>query len=147
MADNANLVRSLMEAWNRRDFDYIADRATPDTILIDAGSGETFKGPEGGRKYNTMWADGFPDGRITIDRVVEAGDDLVIAEYTGNGTHTGTLSGNRGTIPPTGRSVTLHFCDVYEIKDGKVRKQTTYGDSGALMAQLGLMATQPSTTA
>lgn len=146
MADNANLVRSLFEAWNRRDFDYIAERATTDTVLTDAGSGETWQGPEGGRRYNTMWADAFPDGKITVDRVVEAGDDIVVAEYTGHGTHTGTLSGSRGTIPATGREATLHFCDVYEIKDGKVRRQTTYGDSGALMVQLGLMAATPSTT-
>lgn len=145
MGDNAELVRSLMEAWNSRDFDYIAERTPADAVIIDAGSGETFRGPEGGRRYNEMWANAFPDGRITVDRVIEAGD-LVVVEYTGRGTHTGPLETSMGSVPATGRSVTLHFCDVNEVRDGKVHKQTTYGDSGALMAQLGLISTQPSTT-
>ena len=142
MADNANFVRSLLEAWNRRDFDYIGERAADDSVITDAGSGETWRGIEGARQYNTMWADAFPDGKITVDRILEAGGTVVV-EYTGRGTHTAPLVTSRGTIPATGRSVTLHFCDIYDIKDGKIQKQHTYGDSGALMAQLGLTAAQP----
>jgi steroid delta-isomerase-like uncharacterized protein len=144
MADNANLIRSLIEAWNKRDFDYIRECTAPDSVLTDAGSGETWRGPDGGHRYNTMWANAFPDGKITIDRVIPAGD-LVVVEYTGQGTHTGPMVTSQGTIPATGRSAKLHFCDVYEVKDGKVQKQTTYGDSGALMVQLGLTAGQPTT--
>lgn len=141
MADNADFVRSLLEAWNRRDFDYIGERTAEESVITDAGSGETWRGTEGVRQYNTMWADAFPDGKITIDRMVESGDAVVV-EYTGRGTHTAPLVTSRGTIPATGRSATLHFCDVYDIKDGRVQKQNTYGDSGALMVQLGLTAPQ-----
>jgi steroid delta-isomerase-like uncharacterized protein len=142
MADNANFVRSLLEAWNRRDFDYIGEHTAADSVTTAAGSGETWRGLAGVREYNSMWADAFPDGKITVDRIMEAGD-TVIVEYTGRGTHTAPLVTSRGTSPATGRSATLHFCDVYDIKDGKVQKQNTYGDSGALMAQLGLTAAQP----
>lgn len=145
MAENAELVRSLMEAFNRRDFDYVRDRVAPDSVLTDAGSGQTWRGPDEGLRYNTMWTDAFPDGKVTLDRIIESGD-LVVVEYTGQGTHTGPFVTPGGTIPATGRAAKLHFCDVYEIKDGKVQKQTTYGDSGALMTQLGLTAGQPAAT-
>jgi steroid delta-isomerase-like uncharacterized protein len=145
MAENADLVRSTIEAWNRRDFDYIAECTAPDGVLTDAGSGETWQGPEGGRRYNKMWADAFPDGQITIERIVESGD-VVVIQYTGRGTHTGPLVTSMGTVPATGRAVTLRFCDVHEVRNGKVQRQTTYGDSGSLMAQLGLTGAPTSTT-
>jgi steroid delta-isomerase-like uncharacterized protein len=142
MAENAELINGLMEAFNRRDFEYIRERTGPDSVLTDVGSGETWRGPDEGQRYTTMWAEAFPDGKITVDRIIEAGDTVVV-EYTGNGTHTGDMVTSRGTIPATGKKVTLHFCDIYDLKDGKVLSQRTYGDSGALMAQLGLTTAQP----
>ena len=141
MASNAQLARRVHEAWNERNFDEIAEATAPDARLTIVGSGDTFEGPEGTRAYNKMWADGFPDGSVSIDRVIESGDHVVV-EFTGRGTHTGTLATSMGEIPATGRSVTLQLCDVMEFKNGKVQSQRTYFDTGSLMAQLGLAAQQ-----
>ena len=141
MASNAQLARRLHEAWNDRDFDEIAEATAPDATLMIVGSGDTFEGPDGTHAYNRMWADGFPDGQVTVDRVIESGDHVVV-EFTGRGTHTGTLKTGMGEIPATGRSVTLQLCDVMEFKNGKVQSQRTYFDTGSLMAQLGLAAQQ-----
>jgi len=141
MADNADLARRLHEAWNERNFDEIAEATAPDSTITLVGSGDTFEGADGSRAYNTMWADGFPDGKVTIDRVIASGDHVVV-EFTGRGTHTGTLVTSMGEIPATGRSLTLQLCDVMEFKGGKVQSQRTYFDSGSMMAQLGLGAEQ-----
>jgi steroid delta-isomerase-like uncharacterized protein len=141
MADNADLARRLHEAWNERSFDEMAEASAPDAKITIVGSGDTFEGAEGSRAYNTMWADAFPDGKVTVDRVIASGD-YVVVEFTGRGTHTGTLVTSMGDIPPTGRSLTLQLCDVMEFKDGKVQSQTTYFDSGSMMAQLGITAEQ-----
>ena len=140
-ADNAALARWMHEAWNERDFDAMADATAPDSVITIVGSGDTFEGVEGARAFSRMWADGFPDGTVTVDRVIESGD-LVVVEYTGRGTHTGTLVTGMGEIPATGRSLTLQLCDVMEFRDGKVLSQKTYFDSGSMMAQLGLGAEQ-----
>lgn len=141
MADNANLARRMHEAFNERNFDEIAEATAPDATLTIVGPGDTFEGVEGSRAYNTMWVDGFPDGKVTVDRVIESGD-YVVVEFTGHGTHTGTLATSMGEIPATGRSVTLQFCDVIEFKNGKLQSQKTYFDTGSMMAQLGLTAEQ-----
>ena len=141
MADNAELARRLHEAWNERSFDEIAEAVAPDSTITIVGSGDTFEGVEGARTYNTMWSDAFPDGEVTVDRVIASGD-WVVVEFTGRGTHTGTLVTSMGEIPATGRSLTLQLCDVMEFKDGKVRSQKTYFDSGSMMAQLGITAEQ-----
>ena len=141
MADNADLALRLHEAWNERNFDEMAEATSPDATITIVGSGDTFEGIEGSRAYNTMWADGFPDGTVTVDRVIASGDYAVV-ELTGRGTHTGTLVTSMGDIPATGRSMTLQLCDVMEFKDGKVQSQKTYFDTGSMMAQLGLTADQ-----
>lgn len=144
MADNISTLRRLYEAWNERNFDEIAGYVAPDAHLVLVGSGDSFTGPEGARAYNESWAAGFPDGRITVDRIVSDGD-TVVAEFTGKGTHTGTMVTPTGEIPATGRSVTLKFCDVTEFRDGKILKQRSYFDSGSMMAQLGLTSEQQTT--
>ena len=141
MADNADLARRLHDAWNERNFDEMAAAMAPDGAIVIVGSGDTFEGTEGSRAFSTMWADGFPDGKVTVDRVIESGDHVVV-EYTGRGTHTGTLVTSMGEIPATGRSMTLQLCDVMEFKDGKVQSQKTYFDTGSMMAQLGISAEQ-----
>jgi steroid delta-isomerase-like uncharacterized protein len=141
MADNADLARRMHEAWNERNFDAIAEATAPDATLTIVGSGDTFEGIEGSRAYNELWANGFPDGRLTVDRVIESGDHVVV-EFTGRGTHTGPLATSMGEIGATGRSLTLQFCDVAEFKNGKMQSQRTYFDSGSMMAQLGLLAEQ-----
>ena len=137
MADNVSLARTLYEAFNERDFDKQADYMTPDSTITIVGSGDTYQGPGGARKYNMMWAEAFPDGKITIDNIVAAGG-FVVVEFTGRGTHTGTLAGPAGSIPATGRAVTLKLCDVLEISQGMVTSQRTYFDTASLMSQLGV---------
>ncbi|WNZ11678.1 ester cyclase [Streptomyces sp. 11x1] len=41
-------------------------------------------------------------------------------------------------MPATGRHVTVHACDVYEVKDNKIKEGRAYLDTGAIMSQLGL---------
>ena len=144
MADNATLVRSLYDGWNARDFDALADLMALDGTITFMGSGEVLTGPEGSRTYNEMWANAFPDGRITIDTLMADGDRVVV-EYTGRGTHTGALVTSMGEIPPTGKAVTLKLCDVVEVSDGLVTAQRSYLDTGSMMAQLGLTSEQSAT--
>ena len=145
MADNVELIRSLYDAWNRRDFDTQVAASAPDGQMQVVGTGEVFEGPEGARRYNENWANGFPDGQVTVDNIVADGDRVVV-EFTGRGTHTGTLETSMGAIAPTGRSMTLKLCDVFELSGGKVVRQRSYFDTGSIMAQLGLMGEQAAST-
>jgi predicted ester cyclase len=145
MADNAEIARQFYEAWNNRDFDFGPEHSTPDSTITMVGSGQVFHGAEGGRQFGEGWAEAFPDGRVTVDNLIAQGS-CVVVEYTGRGTHTGTLRTPAGDIPATGRSVTLQFLDVLEFDGDKVRAQRTYTDTGSMMAQLGITAAAPATT-
>ena len=141
MSRNVAFILSLYDAWNARDFDTVADAMAPDGIIIIAGTGDVFEGPKGSRTYSETWANGFPDSQVVIDNIFGAGDQVVV-EFTGRGTHTGTLETSMGAVPPTGHSVTIKMCDVVHLHEGKITRQQSYFDTGSLMAQLGLLPEQ-----
>jgi steroid delta-isomerase-like uncharacterized protein len=134
--DNARIARSVHDAWNAREFDRLADLMAPDGEILLVGSGTSFRGADGAREFARMWADGFPDGQVQIKKAFAEGENVTV-EYTGRGTHTGTLNSPAGELPATGRSVTLELCDVFEIRDGKIRSLRSYFDSASLLTQLG----------
>jgi steroid delta-isomerase-like uncharacterized protein len=136
--DNVDIARKFYEYWNAREFDGLAELVAEDGEIVLVGSDTRFRGPNGSLEFSRMWADGFPDGKVKIDRTVASGDTVVL-EFTGTGTHTGTLRGPAGEIPATGRSVTLQLCDVHDIRDGKIQRVGSYFDSASLLQQLGVM--------
>ena len=144
--DNAATARRFPEAWNERDFDAMAMLLADDGEIVVVGSDRRFVGADGVREFPHTWADAFPDGRVEVTNVIDGGDQVVV-EYTGRGSHTGTLVSAAGEIPPTGRSVELKLCDVVEFRDGKATRIRSYFDSASLMAQLGLMPEPAGATA
>ena len=136
--DNVDIARKLYEHWNAREFDRVAELVAADGEIVLVGSDTRFRGPDGSLEFSRMWADGFPDGRVSIDRTVAHGN-LVVLQFTGRGTQTGTLRSPGGDIAPTGRSVTLQLCDVHELRNGKIRSVQSYLDSASLLQQLGVL--------
>jgi steroid delta-isomerase-like uncharacterized protein len=98
------------------------------------GDGQEQRGAEAGLAVARMFAAGFPDGRISIVSIKEAGD-TVFVEFIGRGTHEGDLMG----IAPTGKSIQLPVCNVFEVRDGKIYREREYMDMATLMIQLGVM--------
>jgi ketosteroid isomerase-like protein len=137
--DNDGTAREFYDAWNARDFDRVAGLVAQDGEIVLVGSEARFSGPEGARQWSLSWAGGFPDGEVMIDRVLSAGDQVVV-QFTGRGTHTGDFVTPGGTLPPTGRRATLKFCDVLDVSGGKITSMHSYFDTASLLTQLGLMS-------
>ena len=136
--DNVSISRKLYEHWNAREFDQLAELMADDGEIVLVGSDTRFQGKDGAIEFSRMWADGFPDGRVSIDQTVAEGD-VVVLQFTGKGTHTGTLRSPGGEIAATGRSVTLQLCDLHELRNGKIRSVHSYFDSASLLQQLGVL--------
>jgi len=133
--DNAAIVREAYEAWNAKDMDRVVSYATPDARMTNVPFGAKL----GYREYVENWAKGFPDGRIEPTNLVSQGD-YVVAEFTGRGTHTGTLTTPRGELPATGKRVEMPFVEIYRFRNGKIAEGRIYFDAATMMAQLGLGA-------
>jgi predicted ester cyclase len=76
----------------------------------------------------------FPDGRITIDRVVTGGD-MVTYHYTFTGTHRGEWFG----IPPTGRRISIATISMDRVVDGKIVESVEVSDNLDFLQQLGII--------
>lgn len=133
--DNAAILREVYEAWNKKDLERVASFSMPDTrvTVVPFGSKMT------AREYEENWARAFPDGKIEVTNLVAQGD-LVVAEFTGRGTHTGPLMGPGGEIPPTGRRVELQCVECLRFRNGKIVEARAYFDAATLMTQIGITA-------
>lgn len=132
------IVRSLFEAFNRRDFAVATQVVAEECEFTDVPSGMVFRGPAGFVDFEEGWLTAFPDGQIEIINLVCRGDTC-ITEYRGRGTHDGPLPGPDGrTIAPTGKKVQLGLIDVAQYKGGKMVRGRCYYDALSLARQLGV---------
>ena len=125
------------EVWGKGDLALIDELVAADFVdhSLPAGMDPSFAGA---RRAVKGALDAFPDGQVQIDRTFAAGD-YVCVEFTGRGTHTGTLRSAGGEIAATGRSITLHLCDVVEVRNARIHAVRSYFDSASLMMQIGAM--------
>lgn len=136
--ENATNARALNDAFNARDWEAAMALSTADVEVINVATGETLHGPQGLRQFLQGWATAFPDSTVETTRVV-ANEQGAAMEFTGRGTQTGPLRGPMGEIPPTGKSVTVLFAQVIEMRQGKVARARLYFDAMGMLVQLGVI--------
>ncbi len=130
---NVETLRAAYESWNRREFDRTVEHTTDNVVYQDHGRNETLHGKQKFLEYVRSWAQVMPDGKITNTRFIDAGD-VVIAEFTGEGTNNGSFAG----LPPTGRHVSLAFCDIWHFdKNGRMTSCSCYYDLYGMLVQMG----------
>ncbi|WP_165372521.1 ester cyclase [Nocardioides iriomotensis] len=74
---------------------------------------------------------GFPDLRISLEKVVADGQDVV-----GYGRIKGTHSGSFFGQEPTGRAVDFGYIDIYRVRDGKLADAWHLEDIAGLTRQI-----------
>ena len=133
MSKNVDNMRSAHESWNRRDFDGVVRNISDTLTYTDKALNHTFKSKNEFRKMVETWASAFPDGKITTASYIEAGDN-VIAQFTVEGTNTGSFAG----LPPTGRRMKIEMCEICRCdKNGVALSGVNYYDQYSILTQLG----------
>ena len=100
-------------------------------------SGTTLRGPDGFKRLVLFFAESFPDSRAELSNVF-ATEDQIVLEGTWQWTCVGPLHLPSGALPATGRSGELRFCQVMQIRNGKIASFNTYYDMMTLLEQLGM---------
>ena len=126
MADPVETARRYDDAFNAQDADARAANLTPDTQVTLPG-GTTLSGPEQVVAIARTFWEALPDGRISSEHEVAAGES-VVTEGTLTGTHTGKFRNPQGDIPASGNRVALRYVSVKQIRDGKVAVERLYFD-------------------
>ncbi len=136
MSENRRLVERHYENVNNNDFSHVTEVLSPDVVTVQPAG--TMHGIDQFLGFAKGFRKAFPDARMAAEEWIEAGDRIAIqGVYTG--THTGPLASPQGEVPATGRTLTLPYCDVFEIAAGRITKHTVYFDQTLFAIQLGLM--------
>ena len=132
-AKNVKTLRAAHESWNKRDFAGVIDKAAENLAYSDHARAITLSTREKFREWTEGWAKAFSDGRITNPQYIDAGD-IVVAQFTVEGTNDGPL----GSMKPTGRKMSLPFCEICHFdKQGRIVSGSCYYDQYTLLTQLG----------
>jgi steroid delta-isomerase-like uncharacterized protein len=137
MADNKELARRFIEAFNAHDEKALLALDTVDTTFSAPG-GVALKGREAAISYAMGWLTAFPDSRMVIRNEVISGD-TILQEFTFEGTHTATLHAPTGDLPATNRRLSGRGAQVIKVRDGLVADTQLYFDQVDVLTQLGLM--------
>jgi ketosteroid isomerase-like protein len=126
--DNVQLVRRALDAFNRRDIEYVLAALDDDIELYpseDFPEGGPFRGREGLRQLFGLLGDAFEDLKIEPEDVVDAGDKVVmLIHQSGRGRTSRALVDNRYTL-------------VFALRDGLAVRIDGYRDHAAALADAG----------
>jgi len=127
---NKALIRSLYEAANKQNIALLVEFTAPDYVDHDL----QLRGPEGVKRFETMFFKSFPDLHVTIEDITAEGDKVwVRVKY--EGTHKGEYRG----IAPTGKKFTMTAVSIYRIVEGKVTERKSVFDALDFYKQLGVI--------
>ena len=136
--ENKKLIQEYYdEVINKADYTNI------DKYLHDDFGGDTSRGAVSGKEAHIQHFETpraiCPDLYLTINRMVEEGDTVVI-HITTTGTHTGIDAYGK---PASGKKINFSGINIYDFKDGKIVKGTAVGDMLGLCQQLGVYPPLP----
>ncbi len=134
MPDNSAIAEAVFESWEKRDFTAIVEKMV-DGVVVNAPGSAELKGKAAVKDWYASWAIACPDG-VAGAKCVGATKDTAVME----GVYAGTNTGIFGSFPPTGRTVSLPWTNVYRFDStGKILTVNAYFDLVTLLTQLGHM--------
>ena len=69
----AAVGRTLLDAYNAREFDRLDAVLAPDGEYRNVATGQVFRGPSGVKQYQRNWATAFPESRVDLTNLVACG--------------------------------------------------------------------------
>jgi steroid delta-isomerase-like uncharacterized protein len=137
--DPEALVRRYFAAVAARDPDAMARHWSPDGVEDIVAVG-IFRGPEEVRGFFSELFGAMPDAETVVEQVVSDGSTVVV-RWRMAGTFSG---GPMMGLEPTDRRVELRGCDVLEVADGLIQRNTAYYDGMAMARGVGMLPAQQS---
>ena len=130
----ADVARSYFEALAKRDLDAAMAFIDPDGVEDMLAIG-ILRGPDEIREFFQGMFTALPDFEMVVERITSEGDTAAV-QWRGNGTFTG---GPFQGVEPTGSLIDLRGCDVIQVQDGKVVRNTVYQDGMQFGRAVGLL--------
>lgn len=133
------VATSYFDAIAERDAAKMASHWHPEGIedLITFG---VFRGPDEIRGFFDELFAAIPDFELIVDRVV-SDDRHAVVQWRGRGNFSG---GRFQGLDAPGKHVEMRGCDVLEVEDGRITRNTAYSDGMDFARQIGMLPAQGS---
>ena len=128
---NVEIVKQVIDAFNRRDADAMFECVNPDiewfpAVSVSFGSG-ALRGREGIESYLRDVGDTWEEYRVLSDDVRDLGEDQVLV-----------LSSIEGRGASSGGRVVEAMGQIFDLRDGKISRVRTYLDHADALKAVGL---------
>lgn len=120
--NNAEWVRCYYDAWNRRDWEWVAAMLSPRVEWFNAARGEHVRGVDDVVAMLRSLADAFPSALVKVRSVHDAGDSIVA--------EAGFVQDVRMAVQEA------TFCEVIQLEKGRCVRGSTYADTLRLLLEM-----------
>ena len=135
------VVSQLLAAMAVRDTDTMESLHAEDYV-VDWVYGDAFAdspvSAEESAAFWSAWFIGFDDVDYELKRTIAA-DEVVVTEWVFTGTHSGPLGPPifETQLEPTGRTIQFRGVTLYDVRWGRIVRETIYLDLATLFVELG----------
>ena len=135
MAELTEHAKKVVKAFN--DDDWAATRELlGDSTYNELGTQRSLVGADAIIEALQGWKAAMPDVKGTVTGAVESGQRVVL-EVTWEGTQTGEMVTEQGTIPPSGKRQRTPSAFLFEFEGGKLVESRNYFDLLTFLRQIG----------
>jgi steroid delta-isomerase-like uncharacterized protein len=143
MANLEQLGKRWIELFDKKDLHGLMTMYAENCVNAQPHLPQPIKGKKASEEDLNGFFKAFPDGKIVATKTVVSGDTLAM-EWTYTGTQTGALVGPMGTMPPSGKRVSIKGAEFIRVDpQGLIVEESGYFDLVSFLTQLGAMP-QPS---
>ena len=135
LEQNKHIARQFIHAFASADTRTLERIVAEHMVDHNVAPGQK-QGRKGVLEAVEMFRAAFPDLKITIESLV-ADEERVSVTGKMSGTNQGALMG----APPTGKTVSFAYMDMYAIAHGQIVEVWHVEDLAGMMRQLGLLPT------
>jgi steroid delta-isomerase-like uncharacterized protein len=136
--DVKKIINDYVSSFNSHDLNKALSFWTDDSIYENLAQGIVTHN----KKELSAWFDlsffNTPDLKFEVKSVF-GGDEWVGIEWVMSGTHTHS---SNPAIPATGKTFSVRGASIYQLRNGKIVRETGYWNYVTVMQQLGLMPSQ-----
>lgn len=132
--NNAEWTRCYYDAWNRRDWEWVAAMLAPKVEWFNAARGEHVRGVDDVVAMLRSVAEAFPSALVRVRNVHDAGESVVVE--CGFVQEAGKLV----KAAPSMQVQEATICEVIQLEKGRCIRGSTYADTLRLLLDMSLSA-------
>jgi predicted ester cyclase len=136
------LLDKVLEMWNKPNLALIPELYAADAVATTSSMPTPYVGHEGIRKWIEITRAMMPDMAMAFPEVI-AVPGKIVTIWTMTGTNTGPMVMPGGTLPPSGRKVSITGLSIDYLKDGKFVKEIVIFNTLEMLMPMGFQLVPP----